>query len=83
MNGRAMVRLPLVFALVFGMMFLGGAEVQAQQTPTEKVASCIDNAADKFAECTGDSGFWGDLGCGIKYIADAILCLPSMILNAV
>ena len=82
MNGRAMVRLPLVFALAFGMVFLGGIEVHAQQTPTEKIASCIDNAADKFVECADDSGFWGDLGCGIKFIADAILCLPSMILKA-
>ena len=81
MNGRAMVRFPLVFALAFGMVFLGGAEMQAQQTPTEKVASCIDNAADKFVDCTDKGGFANDIACGIKYAADAILCVPSQVLK--
>lgn len=81
MNGRMLLKWPLVFALAFGLVFGGGAEAEAQSTPTDKVAACVDNAADKFVECTDMGGFANDLACGIKYAADAILCVPSQVLK--
>jgi hypothetical protein len=84
MKGRTWVRmtgmLGLVFALVLGAVANAGAQT-ITPTETERVAQCVDNAADSFVECVDESNWFGDLLCASKYAADAILCVPPRILK--
>ena len=50
------------------------APLRAEQTPTEKIAACINNAADHYVDCTTKGGILWDQFCLLKYEADALLC---------
>lgn len=56
----------------------------AQQTATDAVYKCVDNAAQSFRDCSMGAQDYGwfvrnfmEFGCGITYAIDAALCAPS------
>ena len=65
--------------LVLFMLVGVPSVVQAQRPPTEteKIAQCIDNAANSFADCAAGASFWMQGACALKYAADAIFCIPT------
>ena len=84
MNGRAMVRLPLACALVFGMLFGVSSDALAQTaSPTQNTVSCVDGAANELKQCVDDLPWYAEALCYSRYASDGVLCLPSMIIRAV
>lgn len=78
MNGRKVVRLPYIFALVvgLGLSALNGA---AAQSPTDKVRACVDAAADELVECVADLPWYYEALCYARYASDGLLCAPSLV----
>lgn len=54
---------------------------EADPTPTEIAAQCLDNAGLSFVRCTERSNWIGDMLCAVKYAADAILCVPGIVVG--
>lgn len=81
MNGRAMVKLSLGLALVFGLL-LGGGEAEAQ-SQTSEVKACVERAADALVECVDDLPGWAEILCYSRYASDGILCAPSVLFKAI
>ena len=70
--------------LVLFMLVGVPSVVRAQRPPTEteKIAQCVDNAADAFVDCAAGASFWMRGACAIKYAADAIFCIPPRAMPA-
>mgnify|MGYP001553286313 CR=1 FL=1 len=68
----------LVLFMLMGVPRVVQAQQGARQpTETEKIAQCVDNAANAFADCAAGASFWMQGACAIKYAADAIFCIPT------
>jgi hypothetical protein len=84
MNGRMLLKWPLVLALVFGMLFGASNDAYAQTaSPTQNTVSCVDGAANELKQCVDDLPWYAEALCYSRYASDGVLCLPSMIIRAV
>lgn len=62
------------------VILLAARSTQAQQTPTQEIAECMDNAAQVFADCVRDHAWYVAPLCAAAYAADELLCVPERIL---
>ncbi|HET7633033.1 MAG TPA: hypothetical protein VFK16_12070 [Gemmatimonadaceae bacterium] len=67
----------LMVFLLAGVTRLAQAQARANDGPTDKIAKCIDDAAQRFVDCTQDGGAWYKILCASRYASDAFFCLPS------
>jgi negative regulator of sigma E activity len=51
--------------------------IAQEPTPTDKIASCIENAWDSYENCIREHRWYWLWPCGWKLEADTILCLPK------
>ena len=71
------------FMAVVTLLLLGtmNREAPAQESlAMNKIVSCIEDAADDYNECVFWLPWWYGQLCLIRYEANAIMCVPSLIL---
>lgn len=69
----------LAMAAALMLLLVALSRTAFAQTKTEKVAQCIDEAAEAYVDCTEKGGWLWDQACLIKYEADAILCVLEIL----
>jgi hypothetical protein len=77
---RKLLAIGATMAILTVMVRANAAGAQEPQTGTEKIAECLDLAWGHYENCMTDSPWWMTWPCGWKLEADAILCVPTMIL---
>jgi len=65
--------------LGFGLLLLATSIGRAEDTPTERVAKCIENAWAKNVECQTNDTWVDDVFCAIRFEADVIACSAEII----
>ncbi len=65
----------LLFALLFAFQVRAqSVPTSPDETPTERVAACINNASSAYGECLNDLPWYVEFLCTLKFDADVILC---------
>lgn len=67
---------------LFMLALLYNPPVQAQ-TPTQQVVACIEEAWGEYTGCLADLPWWAEVLCAARFTADAVLCTPKIVLDAV